>query len=75
MYLDTEGELQFLRRSILAGAHKYTDTVLKHKGSWDWMSHFSSHLLFVTRLIAIGYGFGDLHINWAVQKLDGTQCR
>lgn len=73
-YADDHGEMQFLRRSLLAGAYKFDphrDQVLP-KGL---LKHFRSNLNYVSTLLCIGYGFGDLHINailreWLEQVAD-----
>lgn len=61
-YADNEGIMQFLRRSLLAGAHKFDDhhpqTLPK-----SMLKHFRDNLNFVTKLVCIGYGFGDQHVN------------
>ncbi|MCW5692308.1 MAG: hypothetical protein KIT48_08085 [Pseudolabrys sp.] len=64
---DKDGVLQFLRRSLLAGAHKFDERghqVLPQ----SMLKHFRSNLNFVTHLVCIGYGFGDLHINLALRE-------
>lgn len=59
---DVHGELQFLRRSLLSGAHKF-------KGSFDqiaprvFLQEFKNRMAMVTELDVMGYGFGDVHIN------------
>jgi hypothetical protein len=61
-YLDDEGEGQFLRRSLLAGAHKFDahrDQVLPKL----LLAAFHQQINAVARLICIGYGFGDIHVN------------
>lgn len=65
-YADDAGEMQFLRRSLLAGAFKFDSRhhqVLPHR----MLEHFKTNLRYVTHLICIGYGFGDLHINAIVR--------
>lgn len=61
-YSDNEGIMQFLRRSLLAGTHKFDDhhpqTLPK-----SMLKHFRVNLNFVTKLVCIGYGFGDQHVN------------
>jgi len=60
--LDINGELQFLRRSLLSGAHKF-------KGRFEqvapvaFFQEFKRRITKVTELDVIGYGFGDFHIN------------
>ncbi|PRW84017.1 hypothetical protein C7A11_28010 [Pseudomonas simiae] len=59
---DRNGELQFLRRSLLSGAHKF-------KGTFDqiaplaFFEEFKKRIELITELDVIGYGFGDKHIN------------
>lgn len=65
-YADDQNEMQFLRRSLLAGAYKFDphrDQVLPKQ----LLSHFLSHINFVTSLVCIGYGFGDIHINEVIR--------
>lgn len=61
-YADDNGIMQFLRRSLLAGAYKFdnlqTQVLPKHI-----LQQFVANINFVSTLICIGYGFGDLHIN------------
>lgn len=60
--LDVNGELQFLRRSLLSGAHKF-------QGSFDqiaplaFFNYFKKVMPLITEIDVIGYGFGDFHIN------------
>lgn len=61
-YADGDGEMQFLRRTLLAGAHKFDGTgrqVLPE----HMLKYFANHINAVGKLVCIGYGFGDLHIN------------
>lgn len=61
-YADDTGEMQFLRRSLLAGAHKFDDR--RHQVlPKSMLKHFRANLNFVTKLICIGYSFGDQHVN------------
>ncbi|WP_023604655.1 hypothetical protein [Aliivibrio logei] len=59
---DSSGELQFLRRSLLSGGHKF-------KGKFDQIAPvalfnaFKSRINNVQELVVIGYGFGDDHVN------------
>ena len=59
---DNEGEIQFLRRSLLSGANKF-------KGTFDqvapiaFFEEFKRRLTKTTELDVIGYGFGDNHVN------------
>lgn len=61
-YADDSGEMQFLRRSLLSGAYKFDphrDQVLPKR----ILDHFRNSLNQVARLVCIGYGLGDDHIN------------
>lgn len=61
-YADDDGEMQFLRRTLLSGAFKFDarrDQVLPKKT----LDHFRANLNWVTNLVCIGYGLGDEHIN------------
>lgn len=61
-YADEMGQVQYLRRSLLAGAYKFdkrVSQVLPHA-----MLHaFKTHIQSVSKLVCIGYGFGDSNIN------------
>jgi hypothetical protein len=61
-YADREGEMQFLRKSLLAGAFKF-DPRRHQVLPKPLLKHFSQNLNFVTRLVCIGYSMGDSHIN------------
>jgi hypothetical protein len=64
---DRTGELQFLRRSLLSGAHKF-------KGQFDQiipvslLKFFTQQLKSTEQLTVIGYSFGDDHINDALKE-------
>ena len=57
-YEDKNGILQFLRRSLLAGAFKF-DSRHSQVLPLRLLEHFRSNLNYVDVLICIGYGFGD----------------
>lgn len=59
--------MQFLRRSLLAGAYKF-DPRATHHLPQTLLKHFQANINFVTRLVAIGYSFGDDHINAIVRR-------
>ena len=66
-YADYAGEMQFLRKTLLAGAFKFDDRfsqVLPKK----LLNHFVSNLNYLTHLVCIGYGFADDHINQVIRK-------
>jgi len=64
---DSSGELQFLRRSLLSGGHKF-------KGKFEQIAPvalfdaFESRINNVQELVVIGYGFGDEHVNEVMLK-------
>ena len=62
VYADQAGEMQFLRRSLLAGAFKF-DSQSTQALPPRLLEHFRSYINFVQALVCIGYGFGDDHIN------------
>jgi hypothetical protein len=66
-YADDAGEMQFLRRSLLAGAYKF-DKRHSQVLPPPLLSHFQSNLNYVSTLVCIGYGFGDDHINQVIRK-------
>jgi hypothetical protein len=65
-YADDAGEMQFLRRSLLAGAYKFDNRRSQVLPS-RILDYFRSNINFVSRLVCIGYGFGDLHINQIIR--------
>lgn len=74
-YQDDDGEMQFLHRSLLAGSYKYDERhyqVLSHQ----FLKHFQADLNYVSRLVCLGYGFGDIHINTMLRQwLEFTEQR
>jgi hypothetical protein len=61
-YADDAGQIQYLRRSILAGAYKFdqrVSQVLPHA----IFKIFKTYINYVSTLVCIGYGFGDIHVN------------
>lgn len=67
IYLDDAGEMQFLRRSPLAGAYKFRNRASQTLPK-SLLKHFQQNLNFVSELVAIGYSFGDTHINEAIRS-------
>ena len=61
-YADDEGEMQFLRRTLLAGAFKF-DSRSGQVLLLRLLDYFRASINHVSTLICIGYGFGDTHIN------------
>jgi hypothetical protein len=66
-YADDQGVMQFLRRSLLAGAFKF-DSRRTQVLPMTMLKHFRQNLNFLSTLICIGYGFGDLHINSVLRE-------
>jgi hypothetical protein len=63
---DASGNLQFLRRSILAGSFKFDERSAQTLPK-VFLPLFRRYLLEVNELMSIGYGFGDRHINDALR--------
>ncbi len=61
-FFDDDKTLQFLRRSVLTGMHKFEDRTEQSIPS-EILPLFKTHLGYVDQLYVIGYGFGDIHIN------------
>ena len=59
---DSDHELQFLRRSLLSGAHKFQGKY-EQIAPLALLEAFKAHLKSLDELVVIGYGFGDDHIN------------
>lgn len=62
IYEDEKGEIQFLRKSLLSGAHKFTKKLSQIAPS-EFLSLFKGNLNYADELICIGYSFGDKHID------------
>lgn len=67
VYADEAGEIQFLRRSLLAGAFKFNPRHLQVLPP-RLIEHFRSNINFLRSLVCIGYGFGDTHINGVIRE-------
>ena len=64
-YSDFDGQMNFLRRTLLSGAQKFHEHVTQVLPK-SMLKQFRANLNFLTRLIAIGYGFGDHHVNESI---------
>jgi hypothetical protein len=64
---DSNGELQFLRRSLLSGGHKFKDT-FEQIAPISLFEAFKKRINKVQELVVIGYGFGDEHVNDVLLK-------
>ena len=68
---DSENTLQFLRRSLLSGGHKF-------QGKFgqivpvEFLKLFQEQLTKIDHLTVIGYGFGDGHINTILNRWMGV---
>jgi hypothetical protein len=67
LYKDEDGQLQFLRHSIVAGAFKFDANYHQTLPS-RLLDAFKAYIRFLSHLVIIGYGFGDAHINLVVQE-------
>lgn len=67
VFADDQGVMQFLRRSVLTGMHKFEDANGQNIPK-EILPLFKSHINFVNELYVIGYGFGDIHINYVLRK-------
>ncbi|WP_323897172.1 hypothetical protein [Aeromonas veronii] len=72
---DDSGELQFLRRSLLSGGHKFSEK-FEQIAPRELFEEFKTRIMSVRELVVIGYGFGDEHVNvvfcdWL--KIPGTK--
>lgn len=68
VYLDETGEIQFLDNSIVTGSFKFTNRIGQEPVPNDYLNHFDSFILHLQKLICIGYGFGDAHVNRTIRR-------
>ncbi len=61
-FADDNNVMQFLRRSILSGMHKFKSRVGQNIPE-ELLPAFKRSLNFVKELAVVGYGFGDSHVN------------
>ncbi|MBQ1500398.1 MAG: hypothetical protein IIZ38_18995 [Sphingomonas sp.] len=66
-YADEQGVMQFLRRTLLAGAYKF-DPRQAQVLPRGLLKAFGEQINFVSTLVCIGYGFGDQHINAIIRR-------
>ncbi len=75
LYYDANEKIQMLRRSLLAGAFKF-DSRYEQPIPAEFLGIFKRNIEVVGRLICIGYGFGDAHVNEVVRGwLEGLESR
>ena len=74
-YADDLGEMQFLRRTPLAGAFKFQNQSNQTVPN-ELLGHFELRLTYLSGLICLGYSFGDQHVNQAIRHwLEGNRER
>ena len=66
-YEDADGEMQFLRRTPLAGMFKFQNQSSQTVPN-ELLALFEGCLLYLTTLVCVGYGFGDQHVNQAIRN-------
>ena len=66
-YEDYDGEMQFLRRTPLAGVFKFQNQSSQTVPN-ELLALFEGCLLHLTNLVCVGYGFGDQHVNQAIRN-------
>lgn len=66
-YAGRSGELQFLRRSLLAGAFKFNSRHTQVLPT-ELLKHFRSNINYVSEIVCIGYAFSDDHINLIIRE-------
>ena len=66
-YLDNRQDLQFLRRSLLAGRSSSTQMAAKSFRQ-KLLEHFKSYINHLRTLVCVGYGFYDIHINNVLRR-------
>jgi len=59
---DDMGEMQFLRRSLLSGGHKFKK-IFEQIAPIGLLEEFKFRIQDSQELVIIGYGFGDEHVN------------
>ncbi|PKR47727.1 SIR2 family protein [Thalassospira marina] len=64
---DDDGQIQFLRRSLITGGYKYQNR-FEQVVPIQLLEIFRDKLMDVSELIIIGYSFGDIHINECVKE-------
>jgi hypothetical protein len=69
---DETGEVQFLRRSLLSGGHKFKSE-MSQIAPIAFLEYFNESLSEIHELTIIGYSFGDLHINNILEEWTSTK--
>ena len=63
---DDAGEIQFLRRTLLSGAFKFGRRIAQNAPP-ELLTFFANKIRELNRLVVIGYGFGDEHMNRLIE--------
>lgn len=66
VYKDSSGAIQFLRKTILAGAYKFENR-FQQTLPQEWLNVFRAQIGYIDELIVIGYSFGDTHIDHIIR--------
>lgn len=64
---DSDGQLDIIKQAMLTGGAKYSVTTNKKAGE-EKLDLFSDVLHQLDELHVIGYGFGDLHVNYRISN-------
>ena len=67
VYQDPDGEMQFLRRTPLGGVFKFQPASNQSLPP-EVLDRFGTYTNYLTRLVCIGYGFGDQHVNQVIRN-------
>jgi hypothetical protein len=62
IFLDESNNIQFLRNTLLSGAHKFSKNT-PQLAPLEFLPIFQANINFASELICIGYSFGDKHID------------
>lgn len=62
IYLDENKDMQFLRRTLLSGAHKFIDKD-SQLAPIEFIEIFKNNLNYSSLIYSVGYSFSDLHVN------------
>ncbi|MET1080327.1 MAG: hypothetical protein ABWY06_20125 [Pseudomonas sp.] len=65
---DSKKILQFFDRSLITGAFKFRNKPNHRKALNVLFNNFKTKIYEIDELICIGYGFGDLHVNEALER-------
>lgn len=66
-FIDYDGKTQFLRRTLLSGEYKFSNKISQNTPP-ELLEMFKQSLDYIDKLIIVGYGFCDTHINEIVEN-------